>query len=94
MFPGDDILSIYLLSKSEHEVLVMDVLRHLHDYELTTDIEKCEFHKELVEFLGYIIPALSIQMANNKVKIILEWKCDRAYGLRAVPSRNKDSTKE
>ena len=35
--------------------------------------EKCEFHKDQVEFLGYIIRTHGIKMDQAKVMAVLEW---------------------
>ena len=68
----DDIL-IYSSSEAEHELLTLEVLRRLQEYGLAADIDKCEFHKSSIEFLGYIITASGISMSDDKVKTILEW---------------------
>ena len=34
---------------------------------------KCEFHKESVEYLGFIISTNSLRMAQDKVQTILDW---------------------
>ena len=35
-----------------------------------TKAEKCEFHSELVEYLGYILFPFGLIISNDKVKII------------------------
>ena len=50
----DDIL-IYSNSISEHHWYVKKVLKHLCKAGLYAKVEKCEFHSELVEYLGYIL---------------------------------------
>ena len=50
----DDIL-IYSNSISEHHWHVKKVLKHLCKAGLYAKVEKCEFHSELVEYLGYIL---------------------------------------
>ena len=35
--------------------------------------EKCEFHSELVGYLGYFLSFSGFTMSNNKVKIIQDW---------------------
>ena len=34
---------------------------------------KCKFHKESVEYLGFIISTDGLRMAQDKVQIILDW---------------------
>ena len=68
----DDIL-IYSNNMSEHYQYVKEVLRHLHKAGLYAKAEKCEFHSELVEYLGYILSPSGLTMSNDKVKIIQDW---------------------
>ena len=65
----DDIL-IYLNNMSKHHWHVKEVLKHLCKTGLYAKVEKCEFHSELVEYLGYILFPSGLIMSNNKVKII------------------------
>ena len=65
----DDIL-IYSNNMSEHHRHMKEILKHLRKAGLYTKAEKCEFHSELVEYLGYILSPFSLIMSDNKVKII------------------------
>ena len=65
----DDIL-IYSNNMSEHHQHVKEVLKHLYKAGLYAKAEKCEFHSELVEYLGYILSPSSLTMSDDKVKII------------------------
>jgi len=68
----DDIL-IYSNNMSEHHQHVKEVLKHLHKTGLYAKAEKCEFHSELVEYLGYILSPSGLTMSDDKVKIIQDW---------------------
>ena len=68
----DDIL-IYSNNMSEHHWHVKKVLKCLYKTGLYAKVEKCEFHSELVEYLGYILSPSGLTMSNNKVKIIQDW---------------------
>jgi len=68
----DDIL-IYLNNMSEHHWHVKEVLKHLHKAGLYAKAEKCEFHSESVEYLGYILSPSGLTMSDDKVKIIQDW---------------------
>jgi len=68
----DDIL-IYSNNMSEHHQHVKEVLKCLHKTGLYAKAEKCEFHSELVEYLGYIFSPSGLIMSNNKIKIIQDW---------------------
>ena len=69
----DDIL-IYLNNMSEHHWHVKEVLKHLCKAGLYAKAEKCEFHSESVEYLGYILSPSGLTMSDNKVKIIQDWQ--------------------
>ena len=68
----DDIL-IYSNNMSEHYWYVKEVLKYLHKAGLYTKAEKCEFHSESVEYLGYILSPSGLTMSDDKVKIIQDW---------------------
>ena len=68
----DDIL-IYLNNMSKHHWYVKKVLKHLRKAGLYAKAEKCEFHSELVEYLGYILSPSGLTMSDDKVKIIQDW---------------------
>ena len=68
----DDIL-IYSNNMSEHHRHVKEVLKHLCKAGLYVKAEKCEFHSESVEYLGYILSPSGLTMSDNKVKIIQDW---------------------
>ena len=68
----DDIL-IYLNNMSKHHWHVKKVLMHLCKTGLYTKVEKCKFHSELVEYLGYILSPSGITMSDDEVKIIQDW---------------------
>jgi hypothetical protein len=62
----DDIL-IYSQIKEEHEKLTKERLSCLQKWDLVASIDKCEFHKSEIEFLGYMISDTGINMALDKV---------------------------
>jgi len=68
----DDIL-IYSNNMSKHHWHVKEVLKCLCKAGLYAKAEKCEFHSESVEYLGYILSPSGLTMSNNKVKIIQDW---------------------
>ena len=59
-----------MLFRSKH---VKEVLQRLHKNGLYMAAPKCEFHKESVEYLGFIISIDGLLMAQDKVQIILDW---------------------
>ena len=68
----DDIL-IFSPTEDEHVHIVTSVLRLLQENGLAVALEKCEWHTSKVEFLGYIISADGVSMAEDKVQTLLEW---------------------
>ena len=68
----DDIL-IYSNDMSEHHWHVKEVLKRLRKASLYAKAEKCEFHSESVEYLGYILSPSGLTMSNDKIKIIQDW---------------------
>ena len=68
----DDIL-IYSNNMSEHYRHVKQVLKHLRKAGFYAKAEKCEFHSESVEYLGYILSPSGLTMSDDKIKIIQDW---------------------
>jgi len=52
---------------------IKEVFKYLHKTGLYAKAEKCEFHSELIKYLGYILFSSSLTMSNDKVKIIQDW---------------------
>jgi hypothetical protein len=55
-------------------MLLNQVLSCLQKCDLAASIDKCEFHKSEIEFLGYMIFDTGITRAQDKVSIVLEWE--------------------
>jgi len=68
----DNIL-IYSNNMSEHHQHVKEVLKCLYKASLYAKAEKCEFHFESVEYLGYILSPSGLTMSDNKIKIVQDW---------------------
>jgi hypothetical protein len=73
----DDML-IYSQINEEDEKLIKEVLSCLQKWDLPTSTNKYEFPKSEIEFLGYMISDTGINMAQDKVHIVLEWSAQRA----------------
>lgn len=69
----DDIL-IYSNSKKEHTKHVNKVLERLKKAGLQADIDKSEFHKTEVKYLGLIIGLKGIHIDLHKIQTIVDWK--------------------
>lgn len=69
----DDIL-VYSDDVTKHEEHVKEVLERLRAYGLELKPEKCEFHKEEVEFLGHMVGINGVRISEAKIKTIKEWE--------------------
>jgi len=61
----DDIL-IFSDSLEEHRVHVRRVLEHLHKYDLHSKPQKCLFHMQKIEFLGFMVTPNGISMDTTR----------------------------
>ncbi|KAK3517667.1 hypothetical protein QTP70_015162 [Hemibagrus guttatus] len=68
----DDIL-VYSSSMEEHVRMVWEVLFRLQQHHLYVKLEKCEFHRSTVTFLGYVISRHGVEMDVVKVQAVTEW---------------------
>jgi hypothetical protein len=68
----DDIL-IYSTDLASHKKHVKEVLRRLRKAGLYARADKCEFHVDRVEYLGYILSPDGLFMAADKVQTIRDW---------------------
>jgi Reverse transcriptase (RNA-dependent DNA polymerase) len=68
----DDIL-IYSDNPSQHREHVREVLRRLRLHSLYAKANKCEWHQDSVEFLGYMLSADGLTMSGEKVQTIRDW---------------------
>jgi hypothetical protein len=65
----DDIL-VYSETLDAHIIHVKTVLQRIKDHSLVLKPPKCEFHKNSVTFLGYVVSADGIKMEPGKVSAI------------------------
>jgi len=68
----DDIL-IYSKDMESHQQHVWEVLRHLQLHGLFAKPEKCEFHSDSVEYLGYRLSPDGLTMSLDKIQTISDW---------------------
>ena len=76
----DDIL-IFTETLEQHREVTRRVLKLLEENQLYLKLDKCEFEKTWVEYLGVIISHNSIEMDPAKVTGVVEWP---------VPSTKKE----
>jgi len=68
----DDIL-IFSCTQKEHDQHCCMVFERLRKGRLFANIEKCEFDRSDIEYLGYIIGANGIKMNPKKLSTIMDW---------------------
>jgi len=68
----DDIL-IYSEDMESHQQHVREVLRRLRLHGLFAKPEKCEFHSDSVEYLGYCLSPDGLTMSPDKIQTISDW---------------------
>jgi len=65
----DNIL-IYSDDIKQHQSHIKEILKRLRKVELYVKAEKCEFHSDSIEYLGYVLSLSGLTMSNTKVKTI------------------------
>jgi len=68
----DDIL-IFTETEEEHEQAVQRVLEVLAEHKLFLRLEKCEFHRKRIEYLGLVISENKVEMDPVKVAGVCNW---------------------
>ncbi|KAI2646808.1 Transposon Tf2-8 polyprotein [Labeo rohita] len=68
-----DGILIFSRNMAEHRQHVQQFLLKLRQHHLYLKLEKCEFHKPSVQFLGYNISAEGVLMDQGKVNAIQKW---------------------
>jgi hypothetical protein len=69
----DDIL-IFSKTKEEHDEHLRRVCDRLRGAELYAKPSKCQFYRQEMEFLGFIIGTQGIEMDPSRVQTIKEWE--------------------
>ncbi|KAK3524658.1 hypothetical protein QTP86_000497 [Hemibagrus guttatus] len=67
-----DYILVYFTSMEEHVLQVREVLARLQQHHLYVKLEKCEFHRSMVTFLGYVISHQGVEMDVVKVHAVTE----------------------
>lgn len=68
----DDIL-IFSSTLEEHRKHVLEVLKRLQQHRLYAKVEKCSFHTQEVEYLGFIVTTDGVKMDPAKISAIRDW---------------------
>jgi len=65
-------IMIYSTTLKKHVQHVSQILECLNKRDLRLKPEKCEFHREEVDFLGFVVERHEIRMNSEKIKAIKE----------------------
>jgi hypothetical protein len=68
----DDIL-VYSKNEQEHEEHLRIILQVLREHELYAKLNKCDFYKDKIQYLGHVISKEGIYVDPDKIKAIMEW---------------------
>ena len=68
----DDVI-VFFESLSDHVPHVRSILEVLRQHKLYAKVEKCEFHKDQMTFVGYLVSQEGIGMDPAKVSAVLDW---------------------
>ena len=52
---------------------VCKVLKRLLNNDLYVKLEKCQFHVQEIEFLGYVLSPAGVAISKERIATILEW---------------------
>ncbi len=69
----DDIFIYIEIKSEEHVQAVQWVLDQLRKHSLYANLKKCQFYQDEVRFLGYIISHQSIQIKEERIKVVRDW---------------------
>jgi len=69
----DDIL-IYSSNIKQHLQDLKEVLKTLRKNQLYAKLSKCQFLKEEIDYLGFIVSSKGIQVNPKKIKTIQKWE--------------------
>src|SRR5205814_1755364 len=68
----DDIL-IYSRTLEERIEHVRKILKKLLEHGLYVKLEKCQFHVQEIEFLGYVLSPEGVSISKERIAMIVEW---------------------
>ena len=72
----DDIL-VFSDNEEEHRDHVRRVLQRLREHNLHAKLEKCTFHTDTIEYLGFIVSPAGLSMDTAKTQVIRDWPTPR-----------------
>lgn len=73
-FPYVDDILLFSEDEKSHKELLHQVLKRLNDHGIALSLEKCEFGKTEIEFLGYKVSANGISPPTGRIQAISSYK--------------------
>ena len=74
-----DDICIYSNFIKEHANYIRQVLERFRKASLYVKLSKCEFNKQEIAFLGYIVDVYNMRINNVKIKTIVKWLISRNF---------------
>lgn len=65
-----DDIPMHLTTLKEHVKHVCSVLSHFLEHNLYVKLEKCEFHRKSITFLGYVLSQEGVEMDQSKIAAV------------------------
>ena len=72
----DDIL-VYSKNEEEHEENLRLTLQLLREHQLYAKLNKCDFYRDRIQYLGHIISEEGISVDPEKIEAIMNWPTPR-----------------
>ena len=72
----DDIL-VYSKNEEEHEEHLRLTLQLLREHPLYVKLNKCDFYRDRIQYLGHIISEQGISVDPEKIEAIMNWPTPR-----------------
>ena len=69
----DDIL-VFSKDRNTHTQYLYQVLKRMRQMELYANPKKCEFYRDQVEFLGYILSTSGVSIDLKRISTVMDWK--------------------
>lgn len=69
-----DNIIVFARSQKEHDGLLDETLKRLHQNHLTIQPAKCEWSKQEVQFCGFLVGTEGIRLDPEKLRAIADWK--------------------
>ena len=64
---------IYLENPRDYVKYIQTILEYFKKAKLRLRLEKCEFYKEEVSFLGFIVNTKGVKISKDKIEVVQSW---------------------